>query len=283
MLFKRNNFHARACHSSRFRVKKQVPQSDFQDVDHPMTHVTPASTQASPQIFNTRRHFSPAGWNSGFTGRRAPNFTIFLMGFLVMLSLFHFLYPSGAPALLAVCATPKAYITQTQIVASQIIQQSHRILHRKTPINHEPTPRTLYDYALRRNGGIVLSSLTSFHAYDSWVNRLLGKTRSAHAALEDDLQEGACCITHVMLDHIQAGLTNATEIAPRKLLLWGLVDGEDNLVKYHFLRNSATGTLRELLTAHTAPALSRGMSFIPLLSFDYNIHCNQPHPIVSHP
>ncbi|KAI5998452.1 hypothetical protein EDC04DRAFT_2548592, partial [Pisolithus marmoratus] len=146
------------------------------------------------------------------------------------------------------------------------------------------------DYALRRNGGIVLSSLTSFHAYDSWVNRLLGKTRSAHAALEDDLQEGACwClperrgqiavafrdvvrITHVMLDHIQAGLTNATEIAPRKLLLWGLVDGEDNLVKYHFLRNSATGTLRELLTAHTAPALSRGMSFIPLLSFDYNIH-----------
>ncbi|KIK10446.1 hypothetical protein PISMIDRAFT_124395, partial [Pisolithus microcarpus 441] len=78
------------------------------------------------------------------------------------------------------------------------------------------------------------------------------------------------CVTHVMVDHIQAGLTNTTENAPHKLLLWGMVNGEDNLVKYHFLRNSATGTLRELFIAHTVPAL--GMSFIPLLSFDYDIH-----------
>ncbi|KAI6000465.1 hypothetical protein EDD15DRAFT_2159834 [Pisolithus albus] len=130
----------------------------------------------------------------------------------------------------------------------------------------------------------------SFHAYDSWVNRLLGRTRSAYAALEDDLHEGACwrlpdrhgqiavafwdvvCVTHVMVDHFQAGLTNATENAPCKLLLWGMVDGEDNSVKYHFLRNSATGSLHELLTAHMVPALSRGMSFIPLLSFDYDVH-----------
>ncbi|KAI6098656.1 hypothetical protein EDD16DRAFT_1498286, partial [Pisolithus croceorrhizus] len=109
-------------------------------------------------------------------------------------------------------------------------------------------------------------------------------------ALEDDMREGACwhlperrgqiavafrdvvCITHVMVDHIQAGLTDTAEIAPCKLLLWGMVDGEDNLAKYHFLHNSATGTLRELLTTHTAPALSCSMSFIPFLSFNYNIH-----------
>ncbi|KAI6018424.1 hypothetical protein EDC04DRAFT_2576245 [Pisolithus marmoratus] len=152
------------------------------------------------------------------------------------------------------------------------------------------TPRSLYDYALGHNSGMVLSSLTSSPAYDSWVSRLLGKAGSVHAPLEDDLQEGACwhlpdwlrqiavafrdvvCVTHVMVDHIPAGLINVTDIAPRKLLLWGMVDGEDNLAKYHSLRNSATGTLCELLTAHRAPALSRGMPFLPLVSFDYNIH-----------
>ncbi|KAI6006110.1 hypothetical protein EDD15DRAFT_2127878, partial [Pisolithus albus] len=146
------------------------------------------------------------------------------------------------------------------------------------------------DYALWRNGGIVLSSLTSSHTYESWVSRLLGGTGSVYTALEDDLQEGSCWrlpgrlgqiaiafrdivrVTHIMVDHIPVGLTNATESAPRKLLLWGMVDGKDNLVKYHSLRNSATGTLRELLTARTAPGLSRGMPFIPLVRFDYNIH-----------
>ncbi|KIO03548.1 hypothetical protein M404DRAFT_145533, partial [Pisolithus tinctorius Marx 270] len=147
------------------------------------------------------------------------------------------------------------------------------------------------DYASWCNGGIVLKPLTtSSHAYDSWVNKLLGKTGSARAALEDDLQEGACWrlpdrlgqiavafrevvrVTHVVVDHIPAGLTNTIGLAPRKLLLWGMVDGKDNLVKYHSLRNSATGTLQELLAARAAPALSHGMPFIPLVSFDYNIH-----------
>ncbi|KAI5994055.1 hypothetical protein EDC04DRAFT_2586409 [Pisolithus marmoratus] len=72
-------------------------------------------------------------------------------------------------------------------------------------------------------------------------------------------------VTHVMVDHIPAGLTNATESAPHKLLLWGMVDGKDNLV-------NVTSTLHELLTAHMVPALSRGMPFIPLVRFDYNIH-----------
>ncbi|KAI5985409.1 hypothetical protein EDC04DRAFT_2590291 [Pisolithus marmoratus] len=152
------------------------------------------------------------------------------------------------------------------------------------------TPCSLYDYALGHNGGMVLSSLTSSPAYDSWVSRLLGKVGSVHAPLEDDLQEGACwhlpdqlrqiavafqdvvCITHVMVDHVLAGLINITDIAPHKLLLWGMVDREDNLAKYHSLCNSAMGTLHELLTAHRTPALSCGMPFLPLVSFDYNIH-----------
>ncbi|KAI6041184.1 hypothetical protein EDC04DRAFT_2566062, partial [Pisolithus marmoratus] len=79
-------------------------------------------------------------------------------------------------------------------------------------------------------------------------------------------------VMHVMVDHIPVGLTNTTERAPRKLLLWGMVDGKDNLVKYHSLCNSATGALCGLLTAHTAPALSHSMPFIPLARFDYNIH-----------
>ncbi|KAI6096381.1 hypothetical protein F5141DRAFT_1012220, partial [Pisolithus sp. B1] len=79
-------------------------------------------------------------------------------------------------------------------------------------------------------------------------------------------------VTHVMVDHILAELTNAIEIAPCKLLLWGMVDGEDNLAKYHSLQSSTTSPLCDLLTACMAPALSRGMPFVPLVSFDYNIH-----------
>ncbi|KAI6040080.1 hypothetical protein EDC04DRAFT_2567591, partial [Pisolithus marmoratus] len=79
-------------------------------------------------------------------------------------------------------------------------------------------------------------------------------------------------VTHVMVDHILAELTNAIKIAPCKLLLWGMVDGEDNLAKYHSLQSSAMGPLHDLLTAHMAPALSHGMPFVPLVSFDYNIH-----------
>ncbi|KAI6098765.1 hypothetical protein EDD16DRAFT_1527123 [Pisolithus croceorrhizus] len=158
------------------------------------------------------------------------------------------------------------------------------------PVNTQPIPRSSYDYALWSNGGVVLSSLTSPHRYDSWVNRLIGKIGSVQAVLEDDLQEGACWhlpnrlgqiaiafqdvvhVTHVMVDHIPAELTNAIEIAPHKLLLWGMVDGEDNLAKYHSLRSGTTGPLRDLLTARMVPALSCGMPFVPLVSFDYNIH-----------
>ncbi|KAI6002502.1 hypothetical protein EDC04DRAFT_2583700 [Pisolithus marmoratus] len=170
------------------------------------------------------------------------------------------------------------------------MQWSHLILHWKVLLDTQCTPSNLYDYALWHNGGIVLSSLMSPHAYESWVNRLLGGMGSVYTALEDDLQEGACWrvpgqlgqiaitlwdvihVTHVMVDHIPAGLTNATESAPHKLLLWGMVNGKDNLMKYHSLCNSVTITLRELLTAHMAPALSCGMPFIPLVHFDYNIH-----------
>ncbi|KAI6150237.1 hypothetical protein EDD17DRAFT_1765893 [Pisolithus thermaeus] len=199
------------------------------------------------------------------------------MSFLAVFSLLHFAYPSGPRTLLPASASPNPYTAQTRIVASRIIQHSYRILHRKTPVNTQPIPRSSYDYALWSNGGVVLSSLTSPYGYDSWVNRLIGKIGSVQAVLEDDLQEAITFqdvvrVTHVMVDHIPAELTNAIEIAPCKLLLWGMVDGEDNLAKYHSLRSSATGPLCDLLTARMAPALSRGMPFVPLVSFDYNIH-----------
>ncbi|KAI6167509.1 hypothetical protein EDD17DRAFT_1870373 [Pisolithus thermaeus] len=240
----------------------------------PKMHVAPASTQ---NIY-TRRRFPAIAWNSSLMSPHTSKSTwIALMSFLVILSLLHLVYPSRALAILAASATPNTYITQTQTVASQIIQRSHLILHQKTLLDTQHTPRNLYDYALWCNGGIVLSPLTSPHTYKSWVNRLLGGMGSVYTALEDDLQEAIAFrdvvhVTHIMVDHISVGLTNATESAPRKLLLWGMVDGKDNLVKYHFLRNSATGALHGLLTARTVLALSRGIPFIPLARFDYNIH-----------
>src|SRR5438128_12516891 len=66
-------------------------------------------------------------------------------------------------------------------------------------------------------------------------------------------------------------------MAHRKIILWGMVEGDSNLEKYNALRQSATGILLELFKS--TPAVTDGIVLVPLSSFDYNIYT--PHHIQS--
>jgi hypothetical protein len=79
-------------------------------------------------------------------------------------------------------------------------------------------------------------------------------------------------VTHVSVVHIPGEPTVAIETAPRKMVLWGMVDGADNLAKYHALRRNATGVLADLMATLAAPAIHHDLIFLPLVSFDYSIH-----------
>jgi len=72
-------------------------------------------------------------------------------------------------------------------------------------------------------------------------------------------------------------LTDSIGMAPRKIILWGMVEGDNNLEKYNALHQSATGILLELF--QSTPAVMDGIVLVPLSSFDYNIYT--PHHIQS--
>ena len=165
---------------------------------------------------------------------------------------------------------------------------------RTNPVTQSrPVPETSPLITDATSGGEVIARLTtrSPTAYSSWVSRWFGvgsHRTSPSAALGDGV--GSCWllpgkvgqlgvrlpnilrITHVAVEHAGQQQGSAAELAPRKMVLWGLVDGKENLVKFKHLRNSATGMLRELLMSRTAPGINEHLPFVPLASFDYNIH-----------
>lgn len=79
-------------------------------------------------------------------------------------------------------------------------------------------------------------------------------------------------LSHVTVDHVPEIPPTTIETAPRKMILWGVVDGEDNLAKYHSLRNKATGILSVLLATRPPPPIHHHLLFLPLVAFDYSIH-----------
>ena len=144
----------------------------------------------------------------------------------------------------------------------------------------------LAEYASSRTGGqIVLSLMTpTTFPQASFIRRLLRGTPrpgSPWAALGEDMEFESCWllggnfgqlgvglsravrISHVVVDHH----VNDTLTAPRQMLLWGLVDGEENLASFRDLHAKRTGFIPE---KHAFPAISGGLSFVPLSFFEYD-------------
>ncbi|KAI9069594.1 hypothetical protein FKP32DRAFT_1536659, partial [Trametes sanguinea] len=150
------------------------------------------------------------------------------------------------------------------------------------------------DYALAADGGMIFDELTwSFQERDSAF-----QSHPPDIVLDDDIRPGRCWHlsgtrgqvgislpqfihpTFVSIDHIPRAIAADIGQAPRRMVLWGVVDGVENRERYarrmHALRaNSA------LLRDHP-PLTKDDYVFIELADFVYNIthvHTVQTFPI----
>ena len=151
-----------------------------------------------------------------------------------------------------------------------------------------PDTSNLAEYASGRAGGKIVLSLTTptILPQASLIRRLLrGSSRpgSPWAALGEDMRLESCWLLGGKSGQLGVGLSRAVRIshvvvdhhvgnnltAPRQMILWGLVDGEENLASLRALRAKRTDVIP---VAHAFPAISGGLSFVPLSSFKYDTH-----------
>ncbi|KAI0762925.1 hypothetical protein C8Q74DRAFT_1191173 [Fomes fomentarius] len=137
------------------------------------------------------------------------------------------------------------------------------------------------DFALVADGAKVVNNLTS-------PSPLTGDN-SPELALRDDLRIGQCWLvdqrsfqlgvglpvfvhpTHVTVEHIPLEIAADIRQSPRKMLLWGMVEGPLNRARYRNL--VANGVVLPAATyGRYGPHLSDDRLFVLLTSFEYNIH-----------
>ncbi|KAI5996626.1 hypothetical protein EDC04DRAFT_2585404 [Pisolithus marmoratus] len=154
-----------------------------------------------------------------------------------------------------------------------------------------PDFSNLAEYASTRAGGDIVLPLTTpmILPRGSLIHHLLRsgpQPGSPWAALGDDMRSQSCWllggksgqlgvslprvvrINHVVVDHVVGDIITT----PRQMILWGLVDGRENLALLHAFRAKSTGDMLDISEKRTFPAISGGFTFIPLSYFKYNIH-----------
>ncbi|EIW85775.1 kinase-like protein [Coniophora puteana RWD-64-598 SS2] len=150
----------------------------------------------------------------------------------------------------------------------------------------------LPNFALRSAGAQVVSSLTTpTRPTRRWWSVLLKSPRlSAHPpesvlVFNNDL--GTCwnvgapsgqlgilltepiIVSHVTVEHISPQIAHDIKLAPREVLVWGLVNDEE--VTQAVEEITLPDRLKELLLSRPTPPISAANSFIPLGLVEYNI------------
>ncbi|KAI0700649.1 hypothetical protein C8T65DRAFT_580144 [Cerioporus squamosus] len=166
------------------------------------------------------------------------------------------------------------------------------ILTRSLPIGRR-------DFALREAGGKIYPELTSAYIADTSSSPLY-TPNPADTVLSDDFRLPGCWSlpgsqvqvgvvlsetiypSHFTIDHIPLPFADDIYEAPRRIILWGVVDGSSNQETYAHLRVQSSK-----LAAYnrSAPPMTAGFTFIPLATSEYNIHADshvQTFPIYSH-
>ncbi|KAI0753000.1 hypothetical protein C8Q80DRAFT_1096880, partial [Daedaleopsis nitida] len=145
-------------------------------------------------------------------------------------------------------------------------------------------PVSRRDFALQDAGAKVISSLT----YPSTPSDRDSRYGPA-AALRDDLRTGDCWrmagssgqlavglpelihVTHVTIDHLPVAFSPDVGEAPRKMFLWGVIDGKSNHALYQeWVANGRT--LHPPGLGRLGPQLSAGYSYVLLATFEYDIY-----------
>ncbi|RPD74276.1 hypothetical protein L226DRAFT_425821, partial [Lentinus tigrinus ALCF2SS1-7] len=155
------------------------------------------------------------------------------------------------------------------------------------------------DFALFQDGAAVITRLT--HPAPAPGRRLpkhaeLSSGDASHpngrntpeAALHDDLRVGECWLvpgtsgqlgiglhtfvapTHVTIDHIPLEIAADIGQAPRKMVLWGLVEGSHNRALYRKLAERGE-VLHAAALGRERPPVHSNQQYVFLASFDYNI------------
>ncbi|KAI9059317.1 hypothetical protein FKP32DRAFT_1531019, partial [Trametes sanguinea] len=136
------------------------------------------------------------------------------------------------------------------------------------------------DYALAADGGMVFGELT-------WPLNDIPRASPPEVVLDDDIRPGHCWHfagsraqvaislpefihpTHVTIDHIPRAIAADIHQAPRRMILWGVVDGIANRRRYQskhdVIRANST------LSRDHPPLTKDGYLFIELADFVYNI------------
>ncbi|KAL1937984.1 hypothetical protein VTO73DRAFT_12734 [Trametes versicolor] len=141
------------------------------------------------------------------------------------------------------------------------------------------TPVALRDYALGVDGGMVFDELTSS-----------GGSHTASGpdlALDEDTRVGRCWLfsgstgqisitlpvfiypTHVSIDHIPRAIAADIGQAPRRMILWGVIDGYDNKERHR--RNIDQLQNNRSLERNHPTLTGEGYTFVELVSFVYDI------------
>ncbi len=141
-------------------------------------------------------------------------------------------------------------------------------------------PVLLRDFALKADGGKILPGLTTAVHTDQFTPDQ--QTFGPEVVIDDLTTIGHCWSavvpsqvglstpalihpTNVTIDHIPRELTADIGRAPRRMNLWGVVDGKTNHARYKSVV-AARGR-----RTPTAPLLTSGHVFLNLASFEYDI------------
>ncbi|KAJ8457606.1 hypothetical protein ONZ51_g11426 [Trametes cubensis] len=150
------------------------------------------------------------------------------------------------------------------------------------------------DYALRANGGRIVSSLTS--SPKGLRSTLPIPTPEPEVVIDEDMSIGRCWTTavsgqlgistsvlihprNITIDHIPRQIALDIDRAPRHMVLWGVIDGLSNIQRFCSLLTD--GPEAEVLLergprGQTYPPLTGNHAFIALATFEYDISLESP-------
>ncbi|RPD57905.1 hypothetical protein L226DRAFT_474391 [Lentinus tigrinus ALCF2SS1-7] len=143
---------------------------------------------------------------------------------------------------------------------------------------HFRGPVLLRDFALSTDGAIISRELTSSH-----------RDTDPSVVLSDDNRIGNCWYipsshgqvgialptfirpTNVSIDHIPVEVAAEPGQAPRRMILWGVVDGEQNTALYHQFSEELQANVSVRRMAPPLVFEGEAELFVVLSEFEYNI------------
>ncbi|KAI0360944.1 hypothetical protein OH77DRAFT_1418989 [Trametes cingulata] len=147
------------------------------------------------------------------------------------------------------------------------------------------------DFALKVDGGKVYRPLTTSNMEEAYNGTGSQVSLNPDVALSDDLRIGRCWKlseaggqlgirlpfliypTHVTIDHIPREIAADIGQAPRNILVWGLIDGEENRALYHKYSAARKASMHGAQDLdRMAPLTSGAFSYVLLSTFAYDIY-----------